>query len=80
MRDLFRSGDEKRIPCQCDWEITLCFAPLLRWLLSWWPGTDLALDATSHGERVVVLAISVLYRGTAITVALHVLPANQEGA
>jgi hypothetical protein len=81
-RDIFRAGDEKRVPCQCDWEITSCFAPLLRWVLSWWHGDELAfaLDATSHGERVVVLAVSVLYRGTALPVAWHVLPANQEGA
>jgi hypothetical protein len=81
LRDLFRASVDKRVPCQCDWEITRCFAPLLGWILSWWQGGDLAfaLDATSHGERVVVLAISVLYRGTALPVAWHVLPANQEG-
>jgi hypothetical protein len=81
LRDLFRSADEKRVPCQCDWEITLCFAPLLRWILAWWQGSELAvaLDATGHGERGVVLAIGVLYRGTALPVAWHVLPANQEG-
>src|ERR1700736_5322523 len=78
LRDLFRHGVEKRVPCQSDWAVTGCFAPLLHWILSWWHGSTLAfaLDATSHGERVVVLAISVLYRGTAIPVAWHVLPAN----
>lgn len=81
LRDLLRASADKRVPYQCDWDITLCFAPLLRWVLSWWQGTDLAfaLDATSHGDRVVVLAISVLYRGTALPVAWHVLPANQKG-
>lgn len=63
------------------WYATDCFAPLLRWLLCWWhaPQIALALDATNHGDRLVVLAISVLYRGTAIPVAWHVLPAQQEG-
>jgi Transposase DDE domain len=81
LRDLLRIGTDKRVPTQCDWDLTLCFAPLLRWLLAWWHGTHLALalDATSHGERVVVLAISVLYRGTALPVAWHILPANREG-
>lgn len=81
LRDLFRASADKRVPCQCDWDITLCFAPLLRWILSWWHGADLAfaLDATTHGDRVVVLAISVLYRGTALPVAWQILPANQEG-
>jgi hypothetical protein len=81
LRDTFRAGADKRVPTQCDWAVTDCFAPLLRWLLAWWHGADLALalDATSHGDRLVVLAISVLYRGTAIPVAWCVLPANQEG-
>lgn len=81
LRDLFRAGADKRVPCQCDWQVAHCFAPLLRWLLSWWHATHLALalDATTHGDRVVVLAVSVLYRGTALPVAWHVLPANQQG-
>lgn len=81
LRDLLRASADKRVPCQCDWAVTACFAPLLCWVLSWWRGTDLALalDATSHGDHVVVLAISVLYRGTALPVAWQVLPANQHG-
>jgi hypothetical protein len=81
LRDTFRVGTDKRVPTRCDWDVARCFVPLLRWLLSWWQGDDLAfaLDATSHGDRLVVLAISVLYRGTALPVAWHVLPANQEG-
>ncbi|MDQ6906570.1 MAG: transposase [Chloroflexota bacterium] len=81
LRDLFRAGADKRVPTQCDWAIAGCFAPLLRWILSWWHGDTLAfaLDATSHGECVVVLAVSVLYRGTALPVAWHVLPANRAG-
>jgi hypothetical protein len=82
LRDFLRVGADKRVPTRCDWDITCCFAPLLRWVVAWWQGGDLALalDATSHGERVVVLAVSVLYRGTALPVAWHVLPANREGA
>jgi hypothetical protein len=81
LRDLFRASADKRVPCQCDWAVATCFAPLMRWILSWWQGGDLAvaLDATSHGDRLVVLAISVLYRGTALPVAWQVLPANQGG-
>jgi hypothetical protein len=81
LRDTFRAGADKRVPTQCDWLVTDCFAPLLRWLRSWWHATSLALalDATSHGERLVVLTISGLSRGTALPVAWHVLPANQQG-
>lgn len=63
-------------------EVTTCFAPLLAWGLRWWDGRQvaLALDATSLGERFVVLAVSVVYRGCAIPVAWTVLPANQKHA
>jgi hypothetical protein len=35
-----------------------CFAPLLGWVVRWWQGTQLALaiDATTVGQRFVVLA------------------------
>jgi hypothetical protein len=53
--------------------VTECFAPLLKWILSWWAAGEyrlaLALDATTLGDRYVVLAISVLYRGCAIPIA-----------
>ena len=57
-------------------------APLLGWVLAWWRGDSLALaiDATQQGERVTALVVSVLYRGTALPVAWHLLPANQPGA
>lgn len=59
-----------------------CFVPLLRWVLARWKGTHLALalDATSLGDRFVVLAISVVYRGCAIPVSWVVLPAGQKRA
>ena len=59
-----------------------CFAPLLAWVLGWWEGSQLALalDATPLGQRFVVLAISVVYRGGAIPVAWAVLPAGQKPA
>jgi hypothetical protein len=59
-----------------------CFAPLLAWVLSWWEGQQLALavDATTLGDRFVVLVVSVLYRGCAIPVAWTVLPATEPHA
>jgi hypothetical protein len=65
-------------------EVGLCFAPLLRWVLSWWAGEErrlaLALDATTLGARFTVLAISVVYRGCAIPVAWKVVRAQAKGA
>ena len=42
--------------------VEMCFAPLLGWVVSWWQGTQLALaiDATTLGQRFVVLAVSVV--------------------
>jgi hypothetical protein len=62
--------------------VETCFAPLLGWGVSWWQGTPLAwaLDATTWGQRFVVLAISVVYRGGAIPVAWVILPAGAKHA
>lgn len=59
-----------------------CFVPLLRWVVSWWQGTHLALalDATTLGQRFVVLAIRVVDRGWAIPVAWCILPAQTKHA
>jgi hypothetical protein len=59
-----------------------CFTPLLAWVLSWWEGNQLAVavDATTLGQRFVVLAVSVLSRGCAIPVAWTVLPATEPHA
>ena len=65
-------------------EVESCFAPLLRWVLAWWPHESrelaLALDATTLGQRFTVLCISVLVRGCAIPVAWKVLAYNQQGS
>ena len=60
-------------------EVRSCFVPLLRWILSLWQGSELvlALDPTSHRDRVVALAVSVVYRGCALPVAWQVVPAQQ---
>src|SRR6266702_391726 len=65
-------------------EVETCFAPLLRWVLAWWPEEQqelaLALDATTLGQRFTVLCVSVLVRGCAIPVAWKVLAYNQKGS
>jgi len=55
-----------------------CFVPLLRWVLSRWQGTQLALAlaATLRGTRFAVLAVSVVYRGCAMPVAWTIVLAN----
>jgi hypothetical protein len=62
--------------------VETCFAPWLGWVLSWWEGNQLAIavDATTLGQRFVVLVVSVGYRGCAIPVAWTVLPATEKQA
>lgn len=81
LREFLRDGSEKATPCNTQLDVTLCFAPLVRWLLSLWKGQQLALaiDATSHGVQVVALVVSVLYRGSAIPIAWTIMPANRPG-
>jgi hypothetical protein len=71
-----RSGPRQEV------KVETCFAPLLAWVLSWWDGQQLALavDATTLGQRFVVLVVSVLYRGCAIPIAWTVLPATEKHA
>ena len=82
LREWLYAGADKAAACRAEVAVTSCFAPLLGWVVSWWQGTTLplALDATALSDRVVVLSISVLYRGSAIPVAWHVTAANRPGA
>jgi hypothetical protein len=81
LREWLYAGADRAAPCATSLAVEACFAPLLGWVLAWWggPTLPLAIDATSLRGRVVVLAISVLYRGTAIPVAWVVLPHRGKG-
>jgi hypothetical protein len=80
LREWHLDGADKTLPGRHEVDVDACFAPLLGWVLAWWHGEALALalDATALGERLVVLSVSVLYRGSAIPVAWHV-SANRHG-
>src|SRR3954467_5044553 len=59
LREWLLDGAGKASPCATQLEVEACFAPLLRWVLGWWRGRDLALavDATAHHEDVVALVV-----------------------
>lgn len=82
LREWLYDGGDKAAPWSVQVEVAQCVVPLLRWLLGWWQGRELALavDATLHGQRVAALVVSVLYRGSAVPVAWHILRANRQGA
>src|SRR2546429_6842385 len=83
LREWYYDTSRKRGPKRQALHVETCFAPLLGWVVSWWQGTQLALaiDATTLGERFVVLAVSVVYRGCAIPVAwvIHQRAPNTPG-
>jgi len=82
LREWLYDGAERAAPCATSLDVTTCFAPLLGWVLAWWggPALPVAIDATTLRGRLVVLSISVLYRGSAIPVAWWVLPHKGKGA
>lgn len=82
LREFYFEKEKKRGKKRHEIDVTLCFAPLLKWVLGIWHGERLALalDATSLGDRFSVLVVSVLYRQCAIPVAWRVLHAKKKGA
>lgn len=82
LREWLYDGADKAAACHTQVEVSQCFEPLARWVLSGWQGRELALalDVTLHRDRVAALVISVLYRGNAIPVAWCILPANTKGS
>jgi hypothetical protein len=83
LREWLKDGREKARPCDAQVDLAQCFPALLRWVITWWQNSltlPLAIDAVSHQDRVVALVISVLYRGCAIPVAWHIVPAQGKGA
>lgn len=84
LREWYRDAEDKKGEKRRELDVSTCFVPLLKWVLSRWPSTEkrlaLVMDASSLSDRFVVLAISVVYRGCAIPVAWVVLKANQKAA
>lgn len=61
LREWCDEAQAKRGQPRQELAVESCFAPLLGWVLSWWAGTQwaLAIEATTLGQRVVVLVVSV---------------------
>lgn len=72
-------GRERAASGRTHGEVGACVAPLLRRVTRWWAGDTLplAIDATTLDDRLVGLAVSVLYRGSTLPVAWSILPARQ---
>ncbi len=84
LREWCYAAKDKKGQKRRELEVSTCFAPLLRWILRWWPANEprlaLALDATTLKKRFTVLCVSVLYRGCAIPVAWKLVGAEEKGS
>ena len=81
LREWLYDGSDRARPCRTELDVSVCFAPLLKWVLAWWCDDRLALaiDPTVKGDDTAAIVISVLYRGCAIPVAWRILPAKRPG-
>ena len=77
LRSLSQSGSQTAAP-----DVTTCFVPLLRWIVTLWTGTHLALalDATTLGARFVALTPSRRLSRMRHSRGLCPLALNQPGA
>ena len=78
LRDTYREAEAKAGPQRAELDRSPCGAPWRAWVLEGWSGTTLALalDATTLGQRFVLLVISVGYRGCAVPSRWKGLPAG----
>jgi hypothetical protein len=82
LREWLYDGADKAAPCHTQVQLRAGCAGLIQWVVTLWTDRQvfLALDATGHRDRLTVLTLSVLYRGSALPLAWTVLPGNQPGA
>ena len=54
LREWLYDGSDRARPCKTQLDVTLCFAPLLRWVLTWWVSGRLAVappEAAQEGAQ-----------------------------
>ncbi|MFZ4660822.1 MAG: transposase [Caldilineaceae bacterium] len=83
LREWYMGAEEKKGTDREEIDVSDCFCGLVVWVLSWWASNEkrlaMVMDASSLGERFVVLAISIVCRGCAIPVAWVVVKAAEKG-
>lgn len=82
LRDFYCLKQDKSGRKRRELDVESCFPGLLAWVLRRWRGKELAIaiDATTLGQRFTVLAVSVVFAGTAIPVAWKILRADAKGS
>lgn len=84
LKEWYEEGKAKKGEKRSTLEVSSCFAPLLMWVISLLPISiekiALALDATTIGNKFVVLSINVLLAGCGIPIAWCIVKANEPGS
>lgn len=84
LKEWYQCGKAKKGEKRSTLEVSSGFAPLLMWVISLLPISSekiaLALDATTIGNKFVVLSINVLLAGCGIPIAWSSVKANQPGS
>ncbi len=84
LKEWYQDSQAKKGGKRRELEVTECFAPLLKWILSLWNGPEkwlpLAIDTTNIGENFTVLSLNVLYEGCGIPVAWKIVKGTEKGS
>lgn len=84
IREWYCEAEAKKGPRRQELKVEACFAPLLEWVCEVAGAADhrlvLAMDASTVGDRLTILCVSVLVGGGAIPVAWKLLTGNAAGA
>lgn len=73
LREWYQESEAKKGQQRRSLDVSSCFAPLLKWVLSLLPRNiqqiALALDATTISNKFVVLSLNILLAGSGIPIA-----------
>ncbi|MBW4456343.1 MAG: transposase [Nostoc indistinguendum CM1-VF10] len=84
LKEWYQEAEAKRGKKRSSLDVSSCFAPLMRWVISLLPRNiqqiALALDATSISDKFLVLSMNILLAGCGIPIAWCVVKATEPGS
>jgi len=84
LKEWYQEAEAKTGNKRCTLDVSSCFAPLMRWVISLLPRNieqiALALDATNISDKFVVLSLNILLAGCGIPMAWCVVKASAPGS
>ena len=84
LREWYQQSEAKKGIHRRSLDVSSCFAPLLKWVLSLLPRNTkqiaLALDATTISNKFVVLSLNILLAASGIPIAWYAVKAPQPGS